>query len=619
MFSEMAQSILSHRRARIWMLLPLCALIMFALAGVRPMTAFGTPVASFTINPNPVAPGTQVTFDAGGSVNTNSWTTGAGSKTAAGAWGARGHFSAQRIPGWGSLLRPAGHRRSHSRRGAPARLAVNAAVTITDYKWDLDGSGNYATDTGTVATTHNTYSTRGPVVIGLQVTDSTGATARSTQTLYVTQPPVAAIAPPASPIAGQPASFDASASTHDPAGSIVDYRWDLDGSGQFATDTQTTPSATTTYSTHQSVRVSVRVTDDTGASATTAIVVTVNSAPAASFTAPAPALAGQPVTLDGSASTDSSGPITDYRWDLDGSGAYATDTGTTPNVVHTFSSPGPVNVGLRIADSNGHVATTTHTIQITRPPVAQLTATPASPVSGQSVTLDASASTDPDGIVTAYAWDLDGSGQFATSTGSTPFLQHAFTAGAHLVSVRVTDNYGATSTASITVSVAAGSGPSGPDQPGSGTGPTSIGGDPQAGIASLTGPDLTAIVAGSANHFASITGVAMRRSAVVSRHGLWVNLLTDRSARFDLVLSVSAADARRLGAGGRHATGLVRLASVSTSLQTGGQRPFDIVLSRSLRSKLQRFHGRVLLIVTGNATDAAKRKTVLARGFALRS
>ena len=42
---------------------------------------------------------------------------------------------------------------------------------------------------------------------------------------------------------------------------------------------------------------------------------------------------GETVTLNASESTDQ-GTITDYKWDLNGSGKYATDTGATPTVEH---------------------------------------------------------------------------------------------------------------------------------------------------------------------------------------------------------------------------------------------------------------------------------------------
>ena len=44
------------------------------------------------------------------------------------------------------------------------------------------------------------------------------------------------------------------------------------------------------------------------------------------------------VTFDASSSNLPFGTITDYRWDLDGSGTFATDTGTTPTVSTSTTS-----------------------------------------------------------------------------------------------------------------------------------------------------------------------------------------------------------------------------------------------------------------------------------------
>ena len=66
----------------------------------------------------------------------------------------------------------------------------------------------------------------------------------------------------------------------------------------------------------------------------------VSSITAALAASPNPASIGQKVTFDASASTDVSGPITDYKWDLNGSGKYETDTGSTPTVTTSFASTG---------------------------------------------------------------------------------------------------------------------------------------------------------------------------------------------------------------------------------------------------------------------------------------
>jgi PKD domain-containing protein len=94
--------------------------------------------------------------------------------------------------------------------------------------------------------------------------------------------------------------------------------------------------------------------------------------------------AGQTVTFDASKSSRPFGSIIDYRWDLDGSGAFATDTGTVPTVSHVFATPGTFSVAVRLTGSSGDTATTSATVKVTpAPPSAQITA----PGNGKSYAL----------------------------------------------------------------------------------------------------------------------------------------------------------------------------------------------------------------------------------------
>ncbi|MCI0575506.1 MAG: tandem-95 repeat protein [Chloroflexi bacterium] len=71
---------------------------------------------------------------------------------------------------------------------------------------------------------------------------------------------------------------------------------------------------------------------------------------------------------------------------------------------------------------------------------------------GQPILLDASASSDRNGVITGYAWDLDGDGQYDDASGVTATVTLADD-GQFLVHLRVTDNSGESDTATAAVAV----------------------------------------------------------------------------------------------------------------------------------------------------------------------
>jgi hypothetical protein len=77
-------------------------------------------------------------------------------------------------------------------------------------------------------------------------------------------------------------------------------------------------------------------------------------------------------------------------------------------------------------------------------PAASFTASTNPPLIGNSVTLDASGTTDPSSNpITGYAWDLDGDGYYETSSGSNPIKTTTFTrVQSGTVGLRVTDSEG---------------------------------------------------------------------------------------------------------------------------------------------------------------------------------
>ena len=89
-----------------------------------------------------------------------------------------------------------------------------------------------------------------------------------------------------------------------------------------------------------------------------------------------------------------------------------------------------------------------------RPPLATLSAAPATVRGGATVSFDASGSNDPEGLALRYAWDLDGNGSFELDGGASPNTSRSYDGTTTLTArVRVTDPHGGTATAGAPVAV----------------------------------------------------------------------------------------------------------------------------------------------------------------------
>ncbi len=110
--------------------------------------------------------------------------------------------------------------------------------------------------------------------------------------------------------------------------------------------------------------MTLTVTDDDGATASTTRDVTVaappNQAPVAAFTATATDLS---VSVDASGSSDPDGTVAGFAWDF---GDGATASGATAS--HAYGAAGTYTVTLTVTDDDGATASTTRDVTVTAPP-----------------------------------------------------------------------------------------------------------------------------------------------------------------------------------------------------------------------------------------------------------
>ncbi|MFB6167016.1 MAG: PKD domain-containing protein [Candidatus Nanohaloarchaea archaeon] len=245
-------------------------------------------------------------------------------------------------------------------------------------------------------------------------------------------------------------SLDSSGSS-DSDGSISSCTWTVtSGPGTASGGCSGTYYAPDEMSSDATANLELTVTDNDGAtdSDTSSVSVNeVNDAPAASFDySPSSPLTGETVDFTDT-SSDVDGSVSSWSWEF-GDGA----TSSQQNPSHSYSDDGSYNVQLTVTDDDGSTDTYSQTVNVqNRAPSASFTYSPSEPDPGESTTFDASGSSDPDGSIQTYEWDWDNDGSYE---GSGQTTSHTFnTGGEYSVTLRTTDDDGATDTTTQTVDV----------------------------------------------------------------------------------------------------------------------------------------------------------------------
>jgi len=373
-----------------------------------------------------------------------------------------------------------------------ANAGANQTITLPLDSVSVDGGGSIAPSgtivnftwsqisgpsTAIIVSPHSVITqiddlVQGVYVFGLTVTDNHGNTGSGTITITVNAavhvPPVANAGTSATIMLPLGSVSLNGTKSSDPDGTIVSYSW-VETSGPSTAIITNANTATPTISGLLAGKYyfQLTVTDNYGASDTSTVKITVIAAPVQPPVANAGAnqtitLPLDSVTVNGSASQDASGTIVSYNW-AEVSGP-AQGTIVSPSSVSTSIKnlvQGVYIFQLTVTDNNGSTSSDTLTITVNaaphQPPVANAGAPQIITLPVDSVLLNGTSSSDPDGTITSYSWSQVSGPSTATITGGATAkpTMSGLIAGTYVFQLTVTDNDGATSNAQVNITVLA--------------------------------------------------------------------------------------------------------------------------------------------------------------------
>jgi hypothetical protein len=342
--------------------------------------------------------------------------------------------------------------------------------SITGYLWTkLSGPSQFTLGNSSVASTTASNLVAGVYLVQLKVTDNLGAISQDTVKIIVNaapvnQPPVAnAGADISITLPVSTATLNGSSSS-DPDGTISGYNWSQTSGPSQSSITSPANATTDVTGLVQGVYVfSLKVTDNSGATSSDVISVTVN-APAnlppvanagssKSITLPA-----NNTTLDGSLSSDPDGSITSWSWaQISGPGASTLTNGNTSVVTVANLVAGQYTFELTVTDNSGATAKSRVKITVSnsgiQPPVANAGADQTITLPVNSITINGGGSSASSGSIASYVWSEKSGPSTISLTNSVQNTITNLQAGTYVFLLTVTDQNGATGTDSVRITV----------------------------------------------------------------------------------------------------------------------------------------------------------------------
>lgn len=247
-------------------------------------------------------------------------------------------------------------------------------------------------------------------------------------------------------VEGRPVAINV---TVDPRAPVDTWLWDFEGDGCFTWSSGAGPNTTHVYpeaGLYYPVLRAMNGTEFVRSWIFQALIDPENRPPSVAVTAEYIEVhRGDTVIFGGTAIDD--GEVVLYEWDFDGDGVYDHTSASSAAATWVFSGLGEHRAVLRATDDQGATGTATVTVVVRNlPPTVH-----ANGIISDAVDVELRVTAhDPDGEVVSFIWDAgDGSDPLTTTVDR---VAHAYPElGKYRVNVTVTDNDGATATASFIV------------------------------------------------------------------------------------------------------------------------------------------------------------------------
>lgn len=353
----------------------------------------------------------------------------------------------------------------------------DADGSISSYLWSkVSGPSQGSITSTTSASTTATNLAQGTYIFKLTVTDNSNATGSDSVIITVNAlfnqiPVVNAGANQTITLPASSANLNGSATDAD--GTIASYVWSKTSGPSQGNITNTTSASTTATNLVQGTYVFKLVATDNGnANGWDSVIVTVNAATnkapvADAGTSQTIKLPVNSVTLNGSASSDPDGTIVSYSWvKSTGGSASIANPNNSSTIVNNLQA-GQYIFELTVTDNKG--ASSKKTVKVTvveksqKKPVANAGSSQRITLPENSVTLDGTASLDPDSVITSYTWSkIKGPGQASIANSKqSKTTVNDLVQGIYSFQLTVIDNEGnsASDTVEVTVNAASNQSP----------------------------------------------------------------------------------------------------------------------------------------------------------------